>query len=435
MTESTRTDPINTLIADLRPHPWRQALYEELHSRPSPVIDGSCLILQFALLVSSEREVTGYLSSLCAQFGVAPPDHSSCFYQDFGPFELRWERHSEFFNFTFIFPTKNPFTLDVSTVLPSTWLTTIPGELVAATQLALVTAEPSSAQWRQWFEDHRISGSGVAEQAARVWTTFKLHRNSFGRMLVHNRSLTPYQSGRLVQRLLELETYRLMSLLALPMARQLSQDLRNVEDHLAALSQKISAMQIEWDERDLLHQVSELAADIEHRRSASNYRFSAAVAYHDLVNDRLTQLKEAPLEGMQSLNEFLQRRLTPGMKTVHATRARLENISNRIAQTTHLLQARVDLSVQEQNQSLLVSMNRRSQLQLRLQQTVEGLSVAAISYYLVGLLGYVFEGIHSMGAEFNSTMLKGLSAPIVVILVYWSIHSIKARIKQQVEKK
>lgn len=431
------TEPIavyqasSTSVAGIAAHPWRQSIYEELHSRPSPIIDDACLVLQLTVLLSPNADVVAHLSNLCVLYGIARPANASCLYQDFGQFELRFERHSEFANFTFIFPSPEPFSLDGLSALPPDWLAAMPGELVVATQLMFLKDEPTRSQWQEWFEGQRVAGAHVAERKARVWTAFKLHNDGFGRLMVHDQGLSPYQSGRLVQRLLELETYRLMSLLALPMARQVGQDLRAVEDNLARLNQKISDIHVQTDERVLLHEVSELAADIEHRRSSSNFRFAAAVAYHDLVLDRLAQLKEEPLEGMQSLREFLQRRLSPGIKTVIAVRARLEDISGRIAQTTSLLQARVDLSIQEQNQDLLVSMNRRSQLQLRLQQTVEGLSVAAISYYLVGLIGYVFEGAQPY-LPVSSAILKGIAAPVVVALVYFGVRRVKARITRQV---
>ncbi|HUH58026.1 MAG TPA: DUF3422 domain-containing protein, partial [Pseudomonadales bacterium] len=192
--------------------------------------------------------------------------------------------------------------------------------------------------------------------------------------------------------------------------------------------------QAEHDERQLLQELSLLAADVERRRSNTNYRFAAAVAYHDLVNDRLNQLRETPIDGMQSLREFLERRLTPGIKTCNSVRDRLEDLSRRITRTTGLLRARVDLTIQEQNQDLLSSMNRRSQLQLRLQQTVEGLSVVAISYYLVSLLGFVYQGLNTVGINMNVDIAKAISAPIVVGLMYLLVRRIRAYITQTVKK-
>lgn len=423
-------------LSNLKVHHSRQALYAELHSRPSPMIKGNCVVVQFTLLLGVGDQTAEHLADLCRHFGRPLPDpQDTCLYHNFTQFELRFERHSEFANYTFIFPQEAPLVSHGLADIPEEWLATMPGELVAATQLLFVDTEPSPEALSKWFEGERTAGAYVAELSAKVWTSFKLHSDDYGRFLVFNKKLSAYQAGRLVQRLLEVETYRLMSLLALPLARQVGRDLSKVGDDLASLNQQIAEIHIEADERDLLRSVSLLAADIEHRRSSTNFRFAAAVAYHDLVNDRLLQLKEEPLEGMQSLQEFLQRRLTPGIKTVKAVSARLEDISNRIAQTTSLLQARVDLSIQAQNQDLLKSMNRRSQLQLRLQQTVEGLSVAAISYYLVGLLGYAFEGLNALELGAPANILKGVAAPLVVLAVYWGVRRVRARITQQAESK
>ena len=422
---------VPSLLTQVEVHANRQALYEELHSRPSPLISGACEVVQFTLLADDALPTHQHLVALCHAFQQREPSlQSSCFYQLFEKFELRFERHSEFVNYSFIFPTETPFSSNGLLMLPKEWLASLPGELVAATRVVLVEEEPSHEMMKEFFAGERLSGAHVAELSAKVWTSFKLHDDGFGRVLIFNRKLSAYQSGRLLQRVLELETYRLLSLLALPVARNVAADLAEVEGNLAELNSRVSDIQNKVDERQLLQAVSLIAADIEHRLASTHFRFAAAVAYHDLVNDRLRQLKEQPLEGMQSLQEFLQRRLTPGIKTIHAVKTRLEDTSQRIVQTTNLIQARVDLAIQEQNQNLLASMNSRSELQLRLQQTVEGLSVVAISYYLVGLLGYVFEGFKHLGVPLNTGMSKGIAAPIVVVSVFLAVRRIRAHINK-----
>lgn len=415
----------------LKVHPWRSALYEELHNRPSPVIDGPCQVTHFTVLHKNKNAdaVFAHVTDLCKRFSVpAPSADSSCLYQDFGGFELRFERHTEFSNFTFILPDVTPFADDALRFVPKDWLAAMPGELVVALHLVVLDQGPSEKQLQAWFEGQRISGSAVVDEKAHVWTAFKLHSDGFGRMAVHIQRLTPYQTGRLIQRLFEVETYRLMSLLALPIARSMSSELRRVEEKLASLNQTISDIESEQDERELLQALSQLAAEVERHRSNTNYRFSAAVAYHDLVRDRLKQLKETPIEGMQSLREFLERRLTPGIKTCISMRDRLEDLSRRISRTTSLLRTRVDLSIQEQNQHLLSSMNRRSQMQLRLQQTVEGLSVVAIAYYLVSLLGIAFDGLETLGIGANASFMKGLAVPIVLVLVFFLVRRVRSQI-------
>ncbi|MCA6063302.1 DUF3422 family protein [Thalassolituus marinus] len=424
---------ISAPSVSLKVHPWRSSLYEELHNRPSPVIEGNCHVTHFTVLIDNNREdLYQHVADLCRRYSVPPPaPESSCLYQDFGGFEMRWERHTEFANFTFISPNTEPFDPDALSFVPRDWLATMPGELVVAVNLALVDQAPDDKQLHRWFEGQRISGAWVADEKAQVWTAFKLHSDGLGRIVACNHGLTAYQAGRLVQRLFELETYRLMSLLALPVARQMGGELSRIEDNLATLNQSISDIEADKDERILLQELSQLAAEVERHRSNTNFRFSAAVAYHDLVRDRLRQLREGPIDGMQSLREFLERRLTPGIKTCNSVRDRLEDLSRRIHRTTSLLRTRVDLSIQEQNQHLLSSMNRRSQLQLRLQQTVEGLSVVAIGYYVLSLLEIAFMGLKSAGIPINSDMAKGIALPVVLGAVYWGVHSIRQHITRR----
>ena len=414
----------------LKVHPWRSSLYEELHNRPSPIIEQNCQVAHFTVLLEDNRDALhAHVVDLCRRFSVpVPGPESSCLYQDFGGFELRWERHLEFANFTFICHKVEPFAQDALSFIPKDWLAAMPGELLVAVNLAVVDEVPSEQQLHYWFEGQRVSGAYVADGLAQVWTAFRLHSDGFGRMVAHRGQLTAYQSGRLLQRLFELETYRLMSLVALPIARRMGHELSPIEAQLAELNQQISDIDAHRDERELLQELSLLAAKVEQHRSDTNFRFAAALAYHDLVLDRLTQLKELPIDGMQGLREFLERRLTPGIKTCTSVRDRLEDLSRRINRTTSLLRTRVDLSIQQQNQHLLSSMNRRSQLQLRLQQTVEGLSVVAIGYYMLSLLGIGYDGLKAYGLDVNTTLLKGLSLPVVLALVYWGVRSVRRHI-------
>ena len=413
----------------------RDELFNELHTRPFPVIDTPARLSQFAVLRDLENPQYQalehqHLVSLCQRYSINPPAlGASCYYQDFGGFELRWERHLEFANFTFICPDTKPFSDDALAFIPKDWLDSMPGEIMVAVKLVVTDIKPDNPTLHRWFEGQRLSGSLVNGEKAQVWTSFKLHSDGFGRMAVLNQGLSPYQAGRLIQRLYELETYRLTSLLALPIARQLLQDLNPIVDAHTALNKNISEIDKERDERQLLQALSHLAAEVERLRSDTNFRFSASVAYYDLVQDRLKQLRETTVDGVQSLREFLERRLTPGIKTCNSARDRLEDLSQRIHQTTSLLRTRVDLSIQQQNQRVLSSMNRRGQLQLRLQQTVEGLSVVVIGYYLLALLGIVFDGVKAQGVEINTTLAKAYALPVVLLLVFTSLHFAKSKIR------
>jgi uncharacterized membrane-anchored protein len=421
---------ISAPVITLQVHPWRSSLYEELHNRPSPIIHGTCQVTHFTVMQGEAKQaVYEHVVDLCKRFSMpAPAEDSSCLYMDFGGFELRWERHLEFSNFTFICPNVEPFSSDALSFIPKDWLAKIPGNVVVALHLALIEHEPSIEELHQWFEGQRWNGSKVAYERGAAWTAFKIHSDGFGRMVTHGNQLNPYQKGRLVQRLIEIETYRLMSLLGLPVARELNPSISQIEEELAVLNQRIADIQSQDNERALLTELSQLAARIEQHRSDTNFRFSATNAYYDLVGDRLHQLHESHLDGVQSLQEFLDRRLSPGIKTCQSVRDRLEDLSRRIHRTTSLLRTRVELSIEAQNQTLLTSMNRRSHLQLRLQQTVEGLSVVAIGYYTLALMGFGFDAIKSFGIPIDKNVATGIAMPIVLGLIYIGMHRIRKRL-------
>jgi uncharacterized membrane-anchored protein len=430
------TPDISTPVITLQVHPWRSALYEELHNRPSPMIERLCQITHFTVMFGDAKQaVYEHVVDLCKRFSMpAPAADSSCLYLDFGGFELRWECHLEFSNFTFICPNVEPFSADALSFIPKDWLATIPGNVVVALHMALIEHEPTDDELHKWFEGQRWNGAKVAFERGAAWTAFKLHSDGFGRMVAQGNQLNPYQKGRLVQRLIEIETYRLMSLLGLPIARELNPAITKIEDELTVLNHRIADIKSEDDERLLLSELSQLAANIEQHRSDTNFRFSATNAYYDIVVDRLHQLHESHMGGVQSLQEFLERRLSPGIKTCQSVRDRLEDLSRRIHRTTSLLRTRVEVSIEAQNQNLLTSMNRRSHLQLRLQQTVEGLSVVAIAYYALSLMGYGFDAMIALGVPVQKDIATGIAMPIVLFTIYFGMHSIRAKLMKQSQK-
>jgi len=428
-------------------HPSRAELYEELHNRPYPLVYTPCCVTHIALLVSREQRQAEYqhLVQLCQRFSINPPaEGASCFYQSFGGFELRWESHMEFSTYTFIcsssdpesFITK-PYTGRALQYVPREWLQKLPGQSMAAVHLAMAKgSEPLKREHLDnAFEKMRLSGSIVACGKAEVYTSFRIHSDGFSRVLVQDKGLNSYQAGRLMQRVLEIETYRIMALLSLPIARRLSPQVQNMEEKLAKLNSDIASDREDIDDENMLAELSNLAAKNEQFRSDTNYRFGATSAYYDIVNARLCQLHEEEIRSVQTLQEFIGRRLGPGIKTCSAVKERMESLSLRIAQTSSLLRTRVELSIQAQNQTLLTSMDKRSGLQLRLQQAVEGLSVAAIAYYLMGLLKYVYDAVEAQGFHIDKTTALGISVPLVVAITWGAMHKLMRSVKSESSKK
>jgi uncharacterized membrane-anchored protein len=232
--------------------------------------------------------------------------------------------------------------------------------------------------------------------------------------------------GRISGRLLEIETYRIMALRGLPVAKALTPMLGETERALAEITAQLEAKAV--DDQQLLDALVAQATRIERATAEHAYRFSATSAYYELVKQRLAELREQPIPGTQTLGEFMQRRLSPAMATVAATAQRLASLSERIARASALLRTRVDIAREAQNQQLLAKLTRGQELQLRLQSTVEGLSIAAISYYVVSLLLYGGKALKGAGVPINPELAAGALIP----LVWWAVWRTTRRIHERI---
>ena len=376
------------------------------------------------------------LVDLCGRYSAPPPPRDVLHYAvQLGDFRLHWERHTEFSTLTVIAPPSAaaPFERPAIALLPDDWLEGLAGEMVAGCHLVLEgrTGAPADAdELQRVFEGQRLLGSEVMGGVARIWTAFRVHGDGFGRFLVRDQGLAGGQAGRLVQRLFELDTYTHMALLTLPMAREMGPRLTVAEQALARLAAGTAAASEVGRDRALLGELFELAAHIEHMQASSAYRFGALRAYDRIVTARLAELGERPVEGLQPLGEFLDRRFQPAVRTCLSVDHRQDDLSTRVSRTVDLLRTRVDLQIEQQNQSLLSSMDRRARLQLRLQQTVEGLSVVAISYYAVSLLGYLLKGLGKLGpGPALADVILAVLTPLVVIAVWWGIKRAKRALR------
>jgi uncharacterized membrane-anchored protein len=337
------------------------------------------------------------------------------------------ERHSEFLRLTFVSPP-NPidlFSASRGLPVPEGWMRAFDGRLLVATKLKVLTPgavdetdlEKLSADH---FNGHPIIGSKLAGSLASAFTDLRIHGDGFSRAVVVDYGMQPRQAGRMIQRLLEVETYRMMALLALPVARQLWPKVETFERDLAEIAQKV-ATDNGRDGGKLLERLTSLEAAVQGETTAHHYRFSASDAYYDLVQRRIGELREDRIEGLQTLQEFVERRLAPAMSTCRAAASNLAALSGRIARTTQLLSTRVDIVREEQNRALLAATARRAKLQLRLQQTVEGISVVAISYYVIGLIAYLAKGLRGRLGGVDPDTVVAWSVPVVIAGVVFGL--------------
>lgn len=413
-------------------HPLREIIANEVHARPFESLAAPLCASHLAMFSgehAAPRE-QAHVAELCRRFGAAEPDFANGKHisLDLGPFRLRWERHSEFSTYTF-FVAHAPASQDVFVCpaigeVPAEWLDGLPGLTLAAVHLVF---EPQTAPTRPLPELHMLFGTNnlvgceAAGGAAEVYTDFSVREDGFCRILVKDRRLRERQAGRLIQRLLDIESYRNMALLALPVAQEVAPRLTQTEERLTELVSGLSGMKALQDEQALLRQLSDLAGETEQIGAATNYRFAAARAYYGILYSRIEELRESRIEGLQLVREFMDRRMAPAQNFCEAVRRRQQSLSNRISRAADLLRTRVDVALEDQNRQLLESMNQRARLQLRLQQTVEGLSVVVISYYLVGLIHYGLRGAHSSGVPLDVDLWTGIAVIPVVLLVWLTI--------------
>lgn len=419
-------------------YPLRDSLYAEMHSRPFQVIPSPACITHLVVLTpkQSRAQQFEHFQALFTQLNVAAPEQDDvCIQRNIEQLRVRREKHLEFVTYTFInFAVQvgqAPFSLTGMDVLPDGWLEAISGEVITAFHIWIEPSdEPDDLMMpriKPVFDDLPLVGSRPQQGAAQIWTAFRLHADNFGRFMIVNHHMSDSQIGRLSQRLMEIETYRMMALMGLPLARQFNSQLGDIDEQLASLTQQLAgdgqtAMVV--NEQQILAQLTDMAARVEDYRARSTFRFSATQAYHTLVMARLEALREDEVSGHLTLTEFMTRRLTPAVNTCQSVAERLEDMSRRIDRVSDMMRTRVELGIQSQNQQLLASMEHRSKIQLMMQHTVEGLSVVAISYYLLGLLKFLLDAIYDAGISFNKPLLLGISVPVVAGVVWLATRKI-----------
>lgn len=421
-------------LAGLEEHPLRERLNSEFHAHlpiplASPLVVSHLAFKHEGLTEQAERD---NLARLC-QSSVCQSVESSDTHLvlDAGGFRLRWELHTEFSSYTFSRPLVvgepfNPDATALEAVLPS-FLAAIPGQLIVATHVELrSTAEMSPETVIAGFppSGHQMVAVQVGAGAAWVFTDF-MFDNGFSHFLVLDAALTQRQAGRAVQRLLEIETYRMMALLGLPVAKEVGRWLGGAEKELAELMDHIGQARSPEDERAALASLAKLAAEVEHSVARTTFRFGAARAYHSLVMQRIEDLRELRIQGFPTLNEFMLRRLLPAMDTCAAMARRQDDLSGRVARNSQLLRTRVDIEIERQNHELLAQMNNRAKLQLRLQATVEGLSVVAITYYGSQLVHYLVKGGQHLIPAMSPEIATAVSIPLIAFLALFGIRRLR----------
>ncbi|RAK57410.1 DUF3422 family protein [Phenylobacterium deserti] len=398
-------------INGLAVHPLRARVLEEIHARPFAAIAAPCRVLHFAFLSDGgedEREALG--AWLGAWLGAdGPGDEARHFQATVGGRTFQWERHGEFTAYTF----------ELAAGAPPLWPAGLPqpGLLLVAVQLDLGAPEELA-----------LAGGGartaLADGRALAASSFRPNADGFVEIGVTDRGLVEGEAGPLIQRILEVETYRTLALLGLPEAQRHGPTIRRIETELPGVIEAIRTGDLQ-ESQALLDRLSELSADLEAGSAAAAYRFGATRAYAELMRLRLEALHESAVDGAPTWSAFFARRLNPAMRTCLSTEERQSNLSRKLTRAAQLLRTKVEVTLQSQNRDLLRAMNRRARLQLQLQQTVEGLSVAAISYYVASLAHLGLEGAHAIWPWIDPNVGTAIAVPFIIAAVWLTVARVR----------
>ncbi len=419
----------------LQDHPLRYAMANELHARPFPVLDAPGQAAYLAIkqptdAAARDREADhAHLIDLLDRFGAKHPAASATHYfGELGRFTLKWEAHTEFVTYTLFVEGEEgeKFAEDAFDLYPRDWLDRAPGVCISS---ALIRADRTATEgeildrMNAWFVGESLAASRILDGAAVVAGDFRIDSAGHMRFAIFAAPDTGGQRiGRIVQRTCEIETYKAMSMLGFARVRDLSSELGRIDRALEALIEEMAGQAAGLDET--LTGLLRIASELERLTAKNSFRFSATAAYKALVTERIAVLREERFHGRQTFAEFMARRFDPAMRTVRSTETRMQTMTARANRAGELLRTRVDVDRSAQNQALLESMDRRADLQLRLQKTVEGLSVVAISYYAVNLVSYVTYPLANSAGMSKEMLTAALVLPVVAG-VWWAVHRIR----------
>jgi len=414
-------------------HELRQQVVTEMHLRRWATLSVPCVVVQWVLVVDAgERAAETAALDLKASAAEGPGNPPHRIGRLSERIAFTWERHSEGSSMTlflegagkqeFLDPRSDP-----EFALAMEWAESLPGRIVRAT---VILAVPTDAEADGLLPDIGFLRSELISchigRGARIWADFRLNLDGFGRTIFAANGVDPRDCTRLLQRLQELGNYRNKALLGLPVVHEYWPRLNSAEEGLTALARRVASA----DETDdaLMAELSDLSLELMAISTSIGFRMSATAAYARLVEERLEQLDSQPIESFASLADFTQRRFLPAVRTCAALSERERQLSLRASQLSSLLRARIETRIENQNAKLLRSMEHSTSMQLRLQQLVEGLSVVALTYYLIGLAGYVLKGAEHRWPGLDAPMVLAALVLPVGLAVWLTIRMLKRRL-------
>lgn len=416
----------------------RVALSNEWHARPllampAPLRCSHLVCLRGEHSLGERRDS---FAAFCRAQGQSEPNTQSRHHSiQVGSCLMKWEGHTEADSYTLLVPGNGepPFAVPALDFLENGMRESLQASMFVGVHIEVLASGRQSldervARIRSLLGATEIYGGSFSEGAGELWSSFRLDAQGFLRLVIMDSGLGEARLSRYLQRVLEIESYRLLAMMALPTAREVMGTLGQLEPELDNVMAELSHRDADPAQERQLARITRIAARVEHVAAVHAYRFAAARAYSGIVERRVAELAEERVRAASRYSTFLIKTLQPAMRTCEAAERRTRELAQRVTRATQLLDSMVDMDQKKQNQAILESMAKRASLQLRLQQSVEGFSIFAITYYAVGLLGYLLKSATVLGISADPSLLTGLSAPLVLVVAWWSVRRVKRRL-------
>ncbi|NMA99793.1 MAG: DUF3422 domain-containing protein [Phyllobacteriaceae bacterium] len=406
-------------------HPDRSAIMDEVHARPVEIIPETCRVRRLVVVMPSEPGAMQQAFERFAQFratmGAETLQSSSRQYSFETPTRaVTWEFHTEFITITWRAASDDsenwPDDIGLEAIGD--------GQLIGAARVDVIEETVIPDRLLGSFNLASLCLADVESGKAQVATDFIPDAARFTRLEFAAGGLTTLRRSIILRRLLEVETYRCMALLGLPLARAASHDVRDMETKLAQVIDRMSDVTNPSNAKENLDELHQLSVRSGQMSERLGYRFAAGRAYGNVLRARLEGLRESGTSRGSTLTHYISNRVDPGLATCEAIEKRLRVLASKIERAIGLLNVRIGVDMQVQNAALLDNIAKTARSQFLLQRTVEGLSTIAISYYLLGIISYLMAGPLSQ-LHWDKTMALSISAPFVVLIVWFMVRQVR----------
>jgi uncharacterized membrane-anchored protein len=428
---SSKGDAMSDIETNPLPFGWtehenRWLIHDETHARPVPALTGPATIRRVAFMSNDRGRDLAQLQRRMAELAKIPAGKAAGARQlDFqcNGHAVVWEMHNEFATLTWksLLGDTTAWPMGIGLELHTDVA------LVSATRVDVIDDDSIDPARLAQLAENSLCHSAIYVGQARIATDFVADADRFVSFIVAARSCGDQRRGVIVRRLLEIETYRCFALLGLPVARQVGGRVQGYEQGLAAIMTEIGEGSTPEAHQTSLEALHALSVEVGRTVEETSFRFAATQAYGQIIAERLARLGEDPIGESTTVRRYLDNRVQPALATCRAMEKRLTDLGTKVQRSIELLDATITVSIQTQNQEVLDTILRTAQSQYRLQETVEGLSIIAISYYALGILGYVAEGLHDV-LPIDKAVLLTVLAPVVIMVVFFGIRRLRRTI-------